>query len=240
MLIIWLQGIWLPLHGYSFELDPPRPRSLHGPPDDRFPRGRTGRRGSCPTASGPGPSRNSRDAPDRLHLLVSSSCSRSTSTTPRSCSCCSSMGLGDGAVRLTQPGRHHEKPAPGRTRRRERHDHHLPELGYWCCRSASSSRSSPSGSPPRCRPAEPRPGGAGCPARRCGPDRGPAAGLRSCSRRCSATTRCRPSLGHALDQAPAHPRRVPDRAQLLPGPDLASVLQRPRASRSTSRCAACP
>ena len=37
MLIIWLQGIWLPLHGYSFEPDPAVGRHLPGPADHRLP-----------------------------------------------------------------------------------------------------------------------------------------------------------------------------------------------------------
>ena len=35
MLIIWLQGIWLPLHGYSFAADAAVGRHLHDPADGR-------------------------------------------------------------------------------------------------------------------------------------------------------------------------------------------------------------
>ena len=35
MLVIWLQGIWLPLHGYSFEQHPALGRDLHDPVDHR-------------------------------------------------------------------------------------------------------------------------------------------------------------------------------------------------------------
>ena len=35
MLIIWLQGIWLPLHGYDFTETPALGRHLHAPPDRR-------------------------------------------------------------------------------------------------------------------------------------------------------------------------------------------------------------
>ena len=39
MLIIWLQGIWLPLHGYSFSADPVVGGHLHDPADRRVARG---------------------------------------------------------------------------------------------------------------------------------------------------------------------------------------------------------
>ena len=44
MLIIWLQGIWLPLHGYSFSQTPLVGRHLHDPADRRVPAGRAGQR----------------------------------------------------------------------------------------------------------------------------------------------------------------------------------------------------
>ena len=37
ILIIWLQGIWLPLHGYSFEPDTALGRHLHAAADRRVP-----------------------------------------------------------------------------------------------------------------------------------------------------------------------------------------------------------
>ena len=43
MLIIWLQGIWLPLHGYSFAPDPFVGGHLHAAPDGRIPHRRTDR-----------------------------------------------------------------------------------------------------------------------------------------------------------------------------------------------------
>ena len=45
MLIIWLQGIWLPLHGYSFSQTPLWAGHLHDPADGRLPLGRSGQRG---------------------------------------------------------------------------------------------------------------------------------------------------------------------------------------------------
>ena len=53
MLIIWLQGIWLPLHGYSFEPDPAVGRHLPGAADDSascWPRRCPA---CCPTGSAP-------------------------------------------------------------------------------------------------------------------------------------------------------------------------------------------
>ena len=58
LLIIWLQGIWLPLHGYSFAGDPAVGRRLHAAPDLRLPRRRPGGRrladrfGARPFATG--------------------------------------------------------------------------------------------------------------------------------------------------------------------------------------------
>ena len=54
MLIIWLQGIWLPLHGYSFERHAAVGRHLHAAADRRLPGRRARRRAGCPTASAPG------------------------------------------------------------------------------------------------------------------------------------------------------------------------------------------
>ena len=44
MLIIWLQGIWLPLHGYGYERHPAVGRHLPAAADRRLP----GRRARCP------------------------------------------------------------------------------------------------------------------------------------------------------------------------------------------------
>jgi MFS family permease len=57
MLIIWLQGIWLPLHGYSFERTPLWAGDLHAAADRRVPRRRPRRRVAvrplrCPTVLG--------------------------------------------------------------------------------------------------------------------------------------------------------------------------------------------
>ena len=44
MLIIWLQGIWLPLHGYDFESHTAVGRHLHAAADRRIPGRRAARR----------------------------------------------------------------------------------------------------------------------------------------------------------------------------------------------------
>ena len=53
MLIIWLQGIWLPLHGYNFAQHPAVGRHLHAAADRRLPGRRAGVRLRCPTGSAP-------------------------------------------------------------------------------------------------------------------------------------------------------------------------------------------
>ncbi len=57
MLIIWLQGIWLPLHGYSFSRTPLWAGIYMLPLTAGLPPGRAGSRASFPTASGPDRSR---------------------------------------------------------------------------------------------------------------------------------------------------------------------------------------
>ena len=58
MLIIWLQGIWLPQHGYNFERTPLVGRDLHAPRSRPASSScRAHRRLSCPTGTAPGRSR---------------------------------------------------------------------------------------------------------------------------------------------------------------------------------------
>ena len=52
MLIIWLQGIWLPLHGYDYSAHPAVGRHLPAAADRRVPRRRARRPGSSPTGFG--------------------------------------------------------------------------------------------------------------------------------------------------------------------------------------------
>ena len=51
MLIIWLQGIWLPLHGYDFSRHAAVGGHLHAAADRRVPGRRAGRPATCPTGS---------------------------------------------------------------------------------------------------------------------------------------------------------------------------------------------
>ena len=57
ILIIWLQGIWLPQHGYSFERTPLWAGIYMLPLTVGFLRVGADLRAACPTASGPGRSR---------------------------------------------------------------------------------------------------------------------------------------------------------------------------------------
>ena len=54
MLIIWLQGIWLPLHGYDFESTPLWAGHLHAAADRRVPDRRARLPATSPTGSAPG------------------------------------------------------------------------------------------------------------------------------------------------------------------------------------------
>ena len=127
MLIIWLQGIWLPLHGYDFARTPlwagiyMLPLTvgflIAGPVSGIL----SDRYGSRPFATG-----------GMLAAALSrsgcSSCSRSTSPiwpSPR----CSSERAGHGGVRRTQPGRRHEQPAPPAPGGGLGDELDLPELG---------------------------------------------------------------------------------------------------------------
>ena len=128
ILIIWLQGIWLPRHGYSFESTPlwagifMLPMTvgflIAGPVSgylsDRF--------GARPFATGGmvvaalsfvwllAPA-------GRLHLLAVRR--RAPGQRPR-----------HGPVRLAEPGGHHERPAAAPSWRRGRDEHDVPERGH--------------------------------------------------------------------------------------------------------------
>ena len=56
MLIIWLQGIWLPLHGYSYIQTPLWAGHLPAAADHRVPDLGSGLRATCRTGSAPGAS----------------------------------------------------------------------------------------------------------------------------------------------------------------------------------------
>ena len=57
ILIIWLQGIWLPRHGYTFESTPLWAGIFMLPDDRRLPRGRAAVRAGSPTTTARGRSR---------------------------------------------------------------------------------------------------------------------------------------------------------------------------------------
>ncbi len=127
MLIIWLQGIWLPLHGYAFSVTPlwagiaMLPLTLGfliaGPASgilsDRFGARPFATGGMLGTRGVPGPPRV---PPRRLPLLGL----RRRPAPHRT---------DDGCLRFTQPGRGDEQPSGSAPGRGLGDEHHLPELG---------------------------------------------------------------------------------------------------------------
>ena len=125
MLIIWLQGIWLPRHGYSFAATPlwagiyMLPLSigvvLAGPISgilsDRF--------GSRPFATAGMIMQAT--AFVLLQLLPTDFSYPAFASHPPA------QRAGLRRLRVAQPGRRHEQPAAGAPWRRQRHEHHLPE-----------------------------------------------------------------------------------------------------------------
>ena len=126
MLIIWLQGIWLPLHGYSFERTPlwagiymlPLTGGflLAGPVcgwlSDRYGARRFATGGMLIAAA------SLRAADDAARELRASRCSAR---------CCCINGIGIGHVRRAEHDRHHEQRAARAARRRVGHARHVPE-----------------------------------------------------------------------------------------------------------------
>jgi len=128
ILIIWLQGIYLPIHGYSFERTPLWAGIAMLPLTVGFLIAGPVSAG-CRTGSVPG-----RSPPAGWWW-------------PRCLSCCWSCcrvnfeywqfalvllmnGIGMGLFALAQPGRDHEQPAAGPARRRRGHERDVPELGH--------------------------------------------------------------------------------------------------------------
>jgi hypothetical protein len=127
MLVIWLQGIWLPQHGYSFDQTPlwagiymipltlgfflgPFSGSLVGPLRfEGVDQSRLDPVGIGVPAA--------RVAADELQLRVV----RSSALPVRD---------GHGPLLLPEPGRHHEQPPTRSARRRGRHDHDVLQLGH--------------------------------------------------------------------------------------------------------------
>ena len=133
MLILWLQGIWLPLHGYSFS-DTPLWAGIYMLPLS------VGFLIAGPIAGAPvGPLRGAavhhrRHDPVGARLRCCSTRCRSTSPTGVRAGDLPHR-LRDGPVRRAQPDRDHEQPAARPTRRGRRHGGDLPELGAPCSRS---------------------------------------------------------------------------------------------------------
>ncbi len=225
MLIIWLQGIWLPRHGYSFTETPlwagiymlPLTAGLLGAGpvsgylSDRFGARPFATAGMLLTAAGFG----------LLLLLPTDFSYVSFSADPAA-----DRGL-DGPVRLAQPRRGDEQPARRRPRGRWGDEPDLPELrpGALDRRLLHAddrrARREPAGHDER------RPGGARGVGRRRAGRRGAAAGVDPVRR----LPRLQP------DRAPARPARAgrrvgprprrADRAHVLPHLDLWAVPRRP-------------
>ena len=128
MLIIWLQGIWLPLHGYSFAQTPLWAGHLHDPADGRAcwpPAPLSGmladRYGARPFATG--------------GLVLAALTFILLITLPVNFSYAGFAALiffnsvGHGHVHRAEPDRHHEQPAGQPARRRRRHGGHLQRVG---------------------------------------------------------------------------------------------------------------
>ena len=189
MLIIWLQGIWLPQHGYSFSQTPlwagiamvPLTLGflivgpLAGALSDRF--------GARPVRHG---------RPDRLRRRVPAPGTAADQLQLRLVRAADlPVRGGHGPVLLAQPGRGHEQPAAGPARRRRRawstRSRTRPPCCPWACSSPSSRWAWPAACPRTCtrawstRVSRPRPRTWSRTSRRSG----------ACSPRSSATTRSR-------------------------------------------------
>ncbi len=137
-LIIWLQGIYLPIHGYSFSQTPlwagiaMLPLTVGflvaGPLSGWL----SDRHGARPFATG-----GMVLAAASFVLLALLPIDFSLLAVRRHPA---AQRRRHGPVRLAEPGRDHEQPAARAARRRRRHERDVPELGDGVCPSASSSR----------------------------------------------------------------------------------------------------
>ncbi len=138
MLIIWLQGIWLPLHGFSFESHAAVGRHLHDPAHGRAARRRRRSPGSSRTATAPAASPPAGCCSPRVTFLL-------LMLLPANFSYWAFAvliflnGVGMGVFVAAEHDRHHELGAGRPTGPGLGHESHLPEHRAWCCRSASSS-----------------------------------------------------------------------------------------------------
>ena len=224
ILIIWLQGIYLPIHGYSFENTPlwagiamlPLTGGflIAGPVSgylsDRF--------GARPFATG--------------GMVLAAASFGLLEILPVNFTYWQFAGdpaaqrHRHGPVRLTEPGRHHELAARRQPRRRRRDVRHLPELGHGAVdrhllqpdhpRPVLLAVGAPVHRPDRARRPRRRREPAGAPAA----DRDHVRGA----------ARLQPDPDAArlgARQAPGGQRGLPDRALLLPQPDQRTVPYRP-------------
>ena len=224
ILIIWLQGIYLPIHGCSFSRTPlwagiaMMPLTvgfliagpLSGWLSDRF--------GARPFATGG-------MVAAAASFVIAAAAARQLRV----------LGVRrhpapqrhrHGPVRLAEPGRHHEQPPARAARCRRGHERHVPELGDGAVHRhllhADHSRAGlVAAGDPHARPGRP-----GAAAGRRGADRRAAAGVDHVRRAAGLqpdpdTARTRPV------QAAGQPRGLPHRAQVLPVAHLDAVPARP-------------
>ena len=126
MLIIWLQGIWLPLHGYSFSRDAALGGHLHAAADGRIP----GRRPGFGTALG---SLRRAALRDRRHALRGARVPAARAPARGLLLLgvrlvAAADGPRDGPVLRPQPDGHHEQPAGAPPGRGIGHGRDVPEL----------------------------------------------------------------------------------------------------------------
>ncbi len=233
ILIIWLQGIWLPEHGYSFARTPlwagiymlPLTAGfllaapISGILSDRY--------GARPFATG--------------GMIVAAAQLRAAELPagqlllPLVRPDPADQRPGDGTVRLTEPGRHHEQPAAQPARCRRGNDRDVPELRNRAVDRGLLLPDHPGAVAASAVAALHR---ADRPGRARG-DRAPglvtAAGERPCSPRYSATTRSAPCSDRMSGQPAAGQGGIPHRARFLPAPDLRAVPGRVCGSRFSSR-----
>ena len=139
MLIIWLQGIWLPLHGYSFAQTPLWAGIYMIPLTVGFLAGRRRSAACWPTATAPAPSPPAGLVLAALTFILLEHAARRTSPTAASPRSIFLNSVGHGHVHRAQPDRHHEQPA-GRTSAAPVPAWPAPSTPRRrCCPSASSS-----------------------------------------------------------------------------------------------------
>ena len=126
MLIIWLQGIWLPEHGYSFASTPLWAGIYMLPLTARLPyRGPDLRLPLRPVRGSSVCHRRHDRSGNHVHAAAAHA---HQFLLPVLCRDPPDERTVNGRVRGAEPGGRHEQPAGGRSRRRQWHEHDLPEL----------------------------------------------------------------------------------------------------------------